>query len=587
MSTKAVEIVDLLDELRSNNLYVHNDELHGVEFIIPELKDRPVYLVETLATINALVHKGSMMLYGGHGGGKTTLSKYLGQMFLGKTGGEIEQSILRGHPQLTEEKILGSLNLEQLLGHKKIEGGNIDVQWNDFVTSQWKIIDEVNRLNPYAQNILLSLLAEGVVKYQNKSFSVGNFTVYATMNPPDEGNYNLPMPFMDRFALALPITMPDYLSMQTIGMNDKITNTSNYSINSRGNDLDAIQEYIQETVSYDSKAVEFINNIVAEYRLCVRLNKEASEDLNVDSGLCTQGGECRYLIEGQVCHKSKNPLSVRVKEDLYRYGRALAWLLGYRKVNSLHIKAIAPYLIWHRSELGEKYSKSNIKKKFEDKEFSVNSTLAGTKEIISEIYDRFEIRYERYIVPFNHALQSRLDSSELVELIDQMETVEGDDLLIQLELLPELKKLQEYYESMLKYQIEIDECTSIDDLVLISGRLKREYNIRNRQILSKKIENKIFKLKTDVHKLIKIEIQDSSKISESIVLTKTLAPHYGDPIDFSRFIGKTSTISKPSDQYIFEIKHFRNGENIKLICNYRGPDSKIKKELLLIGSETA
>ncbi len=47
-----------------------------------------------------------MLLYGGHGGGKTTLSKYLGQMFLNKTNNEIEQAILRGHPQLTEEKYL-------------------------------------------------------------------------------------------------------------------------------------------------------------------------------------------------------------------------------------------------------------------------------------------------------------------------------------------------------------------------------------------------------------------------------------------------------------------------------------------------
>jgi polynucleotide 5'-kinase involved in rRNA processing len=111
MADKALEIIDLLDELRNNNLYVHNDELTGVSFISKDLQDRPVYLVETLATINVLVKKGTMMLYGGHGGGKTTLSKFLGQIFLGKTSNEIEQAILRGHPQLTEEKILGSLNL--------------------------------------------------------------------------------------------------------------------------------------------------------------------------------------------------------------------------------------------------------------------------------------------------------------------------------------------------------------------------------------------------------------------------------------------------------------------------------------------
>ena len=122
------------------------------------------------------------------------------------------------------------------MGHKKIKDGNIEVQWNDFVKSQWKIIDEVNRLSHYAQNILLSLLAEGVVKYQNQSYPIGNFTVFATMNPPDEGNVVLPMPFMDRFALALPITMPDYLSMQTIGKKDKLNNKSTFDFRLKNND---------------------------------------------------------------------------------------------------------------------------------------------------------------------------------------------------------------------------------------------------------------------------------------------------------------------------------------------------------------
>lgn len=585
MADKALEIIDLLDELRNNNLYVHNDELPGVSFISKDLIDRPVYLVETLATINVLVKKGTMMLYGGHGGGKTTLSKYLGQMFLGKTSNEIEQAILRGHPQLTEEKILGSLNLEQLMGHKEIKDGNIEVQWNDFVKSQWKIIDEVNRLSPYAQNILLSLLAEGVVKYQNQSYPVGNFTVFATMNPPDEGNFNLPMPFMDRFAIALPITMPDYLSMQTIGKKDKLNNKSTFDFRLKNNDLDSIQDLIQDSIEYEPEAEEFINNIIADYRLCVRLNKEASEDLTVDNGLCTNGGECRYFVEGQICNKTRNPLSVRVKEDLYRYGRAFAWLLGYKKVTSLHIKTIAPFLIWHRSNLSKKFLKENIKSKFEDKIFSVNSELEGTKTIINQIYSRFENRYPYFIKPFNDALKSKLATSDFKELISKSTEV-VDDLLITIELLPELQKLEGYYDKMLDYQKQINDVDDIAKLNKISSQLKREYKIRNRQLLANKIENKIMKLKTEKHPQIKIEIMDSSDVSKSKGLTKLFTSNYGENLDFSQSIGKNIIISKVSDEFNLEVKHFRNGANIKLICHYQGPENSIKKELLKIGKET-
>ena len=81
MANSNIDIVQALDKLRINNLYVHNDELKGAAFKSSKLSERKVYLVETLAVINALVERGTMMLYGGHGGGKTTLSKYLGQIF--------------------------------------------------------------------------------------------------------------------------------------------------------------------------------------------------------------------------------------------------------------------------------------------------------------------------------------------------------------------------------------------------------------------------------------------------------------------------------------------------------------------------
>ncbi len=584
MSEKALEIIDLLDELRNNNLYVHNDELTGIKFKNEYLKDRPVYLVETLATINALVKKGTMMLYGGHGGGKTTLSKYLGQIFLGKTSDEIEQAILRGHPQLTEEKILGSLNLEQLMGHKEIRNGNIEVQWNDFVKSQWKIIDEVNRLSPYAQNILLSLLAEGVVKYQNQSYTVGNFTVFATMNPPDEGNFKLPMPFMDRFAIALPITMPDYLSMQTIGKKDKLNNKSTFDFRLQNNDLDLIQDLIQDSIEYEPEAEEFINNIIADYRLCFRLTKEASEGLTVDNGLCTNSGECRHFVDSQICHKTRNPLSVRVKEDLYRYGRAFAWLLGYEKVTSSHIKIIAPYLIWHRSNLSKKFLKENIKTKFEDKVFSINSELEGTKTIINQIHSRFENRYDNFIKPFNDALNSKLSAKDFTELINKSKDVE-DDLLIAMEILPELQKLEDYYNEMLDYQTKINNTDDISILNRLSSKLKREYKIRNRQLLANKIETKIRRLKTEKYPQIKIEIkkEDYAKILDSVILKSLFSTVYGVELNFNLSIGKLITLSKSSDEFILETKPTR----LKLLCYYQGPENSIKKELLKIGEKTA
>ena len=387
MGMNNIDIVRSLDRLRNESLYVHNEELPGAVFCSDKLKGRKVYLVETLAVINALVDRGTMMLYGGHGGGKTTLAKYLGQIFCHLSKEEIEDCILRGHPQLTEEKILGSLDFAQITNSKPLNKyGKIDVVWNTFVDSKWKIIDEINRLSPYAQNILLSLLAEGSVKYQDESRIVPPFTLYATLNPKDNANEELSLPFKDRFALALPITMPDYDSFSTIGKRDKNSRIKleEYLPNV---DLREVQNDIK-SISYTQEAELFINYIIASYRLCMRASKESNDTLSVDKNLCEN---CRMKGEEKVCNKIKQPLSVRVKEDLYRYGKALAWFLGAPQVTTEHIMILAPYMIWHRAVLSKKFTLSlteawkdeSSKKHLND--FITNIDLNGTRTLITLI----------------------------------------------------------------------------------------------------------------------------------------------------------------------------------------------------------
>ena len=83
----------------------------------------------------------------------------------------------------------------------------------------------------------------------------------------------------------------------------------------------------------------------------------------MDNGLCTKIEECRYLMPKLVCNKVIHPLSVRVKQDLFKYGKALAWFLGNEKVLVEHIRVIAPYMIWHRSQLSKKYKDDYFREK--------------------------------------------------------------------------------------------------------------------------------------------------------------------------------------------------------------------------------
>jgi len=487
MGENNTDLIKALDKIRLGNLYVHNDELPYASFVSPALKGRKVYLVETLAVINALVDRGTMLLFGGHGGGKTTLAKYLGQVFYHLSKDEIEDCILRGHPQLTEEKILGSLDIAQLTRAKELNvNKKVDVIWNDFVDSPWKIIDELNRLSPYAQNILLSLLAESSVKYYNESKRLPNFSLYATMNPKDEGNFIMSLPFLDRFALALPITMPDYESLSTIGRTDKSVTTKQDELPMllKGLNIENVQKEIKD-LKYSEDAELFINIIISSYRLCDRISKESNDTITVEKGLCNN---CRYDVSEKVCNKIIHPLSVRVKEDLYRYGKALAWFLGDNEVTQRHIKILAPFMIWHRSSLSKKFKKEINERKFSEGIFSMNVELDSTKELIDKIEYEFE-GIKNYLKTFDKVKKGKLTLNEFHVFINDIKKTNNNFLITKKEIVPILEK--EYvpvYNEIIRYNEKIESTKDLEGLNKIKEELSIRYDIPNRQFLADLIE---------------------------------------------------------------------------------------------------
>ncbi|MHA2131543.1 MAG: hypothetical protein ACW99L_16380, partial [Promethearchaeota archaeon] len=131
----------IINLTQANQLFVHHKEL-GIRYLPKNSKKVQTKLLPeilSLCVLNALVPNSAMLLMGGHGGGKTTLVKLLGRMFTAISLNEVENSIIRGHPQLTEEKLIGTLKLGKLM-----KDGEEEVVWKQFVTNFWKIIDEVN-----------------------------------------------------------------------------------------------------------------------------------------------------------------------------------------------------------------------------------------------------------------------------------------------------------------------------------------------------------------------------------------------------------------------------------------------------------
>jgi MoxR-like ATPase len=432
----------------------------------------------TICILNALTPNSAMLLIGGHGGGKTSIVKYLARMFTGISLSEAEECILRSHPQLTEEKVIASLNFPKLM-----KEGKEEVNWRKFATCFWKIIDEVNRTSPYTQNILLSLLAEGKIKYYDAVIDVSKYCLYATLNPNDAGTFELSPPFLDRFGISVPISMPKSQDLAII-------------LGSHDEKLGGYDELIQVpavltedqllsiwyeigAIPCSQEAKDYIHAIVREYTLCIRVDKGNSEFLKPSTGLCVG---CHYNIPDKIpCSNVDSILSVRVAKDLLRYAKALTWLLGATEVSVPMVEAVAPYVISHRAVYIERILNADP---------YWGSKIEFTKKMIEMIHKRFTIRQKPYeiIEKFRKGISSDEDLAYLRE-------TSKNDLIVALDLLPLAEILiDSRYQKTVQEILTADQEQNVEKISAIRKELLESIDFPNRGELITRLNDILKKL---------------------------------------------------------------------------------------------
>ena len=87
---------------------------------------------------------------------------------------------MSGHPEQTEEKIVGRPNLG------KLNQGEV-VVWSTFARLPVKIVDEINRLPETKQSLILDGLERGKWEYLNQGLINDEFCLFATANYQDQG----------------------------------------------------------------------------------------------------------------------------------------------------------------------------------------------------------------------------------------------------------------------------------------------------------------------------------------------------------------------------------------------------------------
>lgn len=323
--------------------------------------------------------------------------------------------------------------------------GKEKVMWRTFATSFWKIIDEVNRCSPYTQNILLSLLAEGKIKYYDSVLDVSKYCVYATLNPNDVGTFELSMPFLDRFGISVPISMPNSQDLSQI-------------LRSRDEKLGGYDELVQipKVLSEEDllniwfevgeipcslEAENYIHAIIREFTLCDRVDKGNSDYLKPSTGLCSG---CHYNIPEKVpCSNCDSILSVRVAKDLLRYGKALTWLLQMPEITLNIIDTIAPYVIAHRVHYVDRFLNQSP--------FWGNK-YTFTKHILKMIRKRFLNRNKAY-----ELVDMFREGNAPENAITELKIFAKSDLIVHQDLYPLAMKLnsKDYRQKSFKYQMPI------------------------------------------------------------------------------------------------------------------------------------
>jgi len=464
------KVWNIINLTQANQLFVHSSQL-DVQYSTDgkKITTRPVPEILVVCVLNALVPNSSMLLIGGHGGAKTTLVKLLGRMFTGKSLNAIEESILRGHPQLTEEKILATLDLPKLMQGQEI------VKWRNFVTDFWKIIDEVNRMTPYAQNILLSLLAEQRVKFYDSTYPVPQFCLYATMNPQDAGTFDLPVPFLDRFGISIPFSMPTTNDLSLI-LKSKDTKLFGYDEFMQVPAMLSIEELMRiwrlvDAQRIESDAEELIHAIIREFSVCDYINKGVSGEKEIGPDLCN---DCHFNTTKSICNKVMTILSVRAAKDLQRYAKALAWLIGI-PVDIHMVLTIAPYVIQHRV----KYVSTEASQGpyYGDK-------MKFTRALLAMVKDRFFLRKEATDI-----MKSIKKGEEKPEILETLQEYGRNDLIVKLDFVPVAHiYLNPRYTDYLKKIEDAYNNKEVNDLLDMQRQLYNDAEMLNKGELLTKIQ---------------------------------------------------------------------------------------------------
>ncbi len=364
----------------SDHLYFNRPDI--------EIKGEPYNSAILLSLLTGLL-KGKELIIGEPGLGKTTSAEFICSLVYQFPLGVIWGSEVSGHPEQTEEKIIGRPDLG------KLNRGEEDVVWTNFSQVPVKIVDEINRLPETKQSMILDGVDRGNWEYLNEMIINDEYCLFATANYQDGGTNTIIAPLVDRFDVIVESRYPgpnlSFLIGKSKGKEHVLRHPkyekelyrilkSKIAYEKKIPKLEEVcntfGEYIQESLGVkplrredreqiraemgslelDLDASAFIRMLLAELSFCDRYGQKRIVEH------CEEG--CHYT--GYLCHQIKNCASNRLPTSITLYARGLAWLLGDSEIDIEHVKAIFPFALSHRIQWKDEVLSQKEKSKRDD-----------------------------------------------------------------------------------------------------------------------------------------------------------------------------------------------------------------------------
>ena len=308
---------------------------------------------------------GKILIVGEPGLGKTTAAEYIGALLYRLPLGAVWEAEVSGHPEQTEEKIVGRPNLGAL------NRGDEEVVWSAFSVLPVKIIDEINRLPETKQSLILNGVDRGNWTYLNQVQVNEEYCLFATANYQDRGTNTIVVPLLDRFDVMVESKYPGANLSWMIGAESPPASllrdpqreqAIQARLAKRNGDVEAIcadygkaisarlsvptlgraeREAIRDEMTalpVRSDASAFVRTFLAELSFCCKYGQKRTHEV------CGEG--CHYT--GYLCYEVQACPSNRLPISLRRYAQALAWLLRDSEVDLEHIRTVLPYTCAHR-----------------------------------------------------------------------------------------------------------------------------------------------------------------------------------------------------------------------------------------------